>query len=139
MTAQKKDDCNTLIHVSAVLYDNPVGKHLEKSLDGSGLEKTSLLSERNTVGEAKLFKFNSAEEAFQFRLSADARTMFLAGTFDPDADLEAIGPKWLIETARGQFEPSRGALHQLLDAAPANARWVCQWPGFRSARHRLCW
>jgi len=92
------------IRVSGVAYDRPVGKRLELGPDGD-LTKMLLLNERARAGQMINRSFGSAKEAFEFRLSATARQMFLAGTFAPELTEATVVTKGALDRAHFEFDP----------------------------------
>lgn len=92
MQTKSTDAAQNSIHVSAVVYRSPVGKKLSLSADGTSVEKEALLAARATTGRLKNLAFESAAEALEYRLSADPKTMFLSGTFDPSLSGARVVP-----------------------------------------------
>lgn len=99
------DQAKSPIHLSGVRYKNPVGKRLELSEDGGSLVKTLLLEERSQPGELINLTFQSAQDAFQYRLKSSPRHMFFTGTFSPDRLVGAVLSKSAQENAHRHFEP----------------------------------
>lgn len=99
------------ISLSAVQYERPVGKRIEKSPDDSGgIAKKLLLKERAMPGKALNLEFSTARELFDYRMKVDARTMFFAGTFSPNAGAEFILPKKTVENLIAEDPTMDGVL-----------------------------
>ena len=73
----------SMIRLSGVEYDKPVGKRLERGIDGA-LTKVPLLDARASAGRAINKGFATPEEAFSYIQRCDARCMFFAGTYSTD-------------------------------------------------------
>ncbi|GGE57458.1 virulence-associated E family protein [Actibacterium pelagium] len=91
----------TKIRISAVQYDQPVGKRLWLSDDGSGVLKEPLLGARSTAGKLVNLTFVTAKQALEYRLNSGPETMFFAGTFDPGIEEAYVVPEQRLERARG--------------------------------------
>ena len=94
------DNARPPIHISGVEYDKPVGKRLEPAPDGKSIIKTPLLAERKRPGKIVNRTFDTAADAFSFRLKLDPRFMFTAGTFDPGLSEGTVVPKGALDNAR---------------------------------------
>jgi predicted P-loop ATPase len=81
------------IRVSAVTYRGSVGKRLDLSDDGEGVEKRQLMSARSTRGQLENLAFDTPLEAFEHRLSVGPETMFFSGTFDPNLSEARVVPR----------------------------------------------
>jgi hypothetical protein len=92
------------IWISAVVYDKPVGKRLELSEDGKTLRKLPLLEQRGKAGKLFNRAFDTAKEAFEFRLQSSACWMFLSGTFNPCLVVGRVVPQAAADEVKLYFE-----------------------------------